>query len=93
MKDWKVTVIAYAGGRGEESPRAFIRGGVRVSVEEVLRAWVGEEEGSRERRRFFRVRGSDGGEYLLVYEELQGKWFLREEEESRGGIGEGENPV
>ncbi|MFC1657732.1 hypothetical protein ACFL2P_04110 [Candidatus Moduliflexota bacterium] len=93
MKDRKVTVIAYAGSRGEESPRAFFRGGERVEVEKVLRAWVGEEEGNRERRRFFRVKGSDGGEYLLFYDEGMGEWFTREKLDRAGGIGEGENPV
>lgn len=86
MGDEPVRVIAYAGGRGEESPRAFFRGEERVEVKEVLRAWVGEEHGGRERRRFFRVRGSDGREHLLFYDEGLKVWMYRAEQDREDGI-------
>lgn len=75
MRDEPVRVIAYAGGRGEESPRAFFPGEERVEVAEILDSWVGERQGGRERRRFFRVKGSDGFEHLLSYDEELKVWF------------------
>ena len=49
MRDEPVRVIAYAGGRGEESPRAFFPGEVRVEVAEILDSWIGEGQGGREK--------------------------------------------
>jgi len=77
MGDEPIRVEAYAGGRGEERPRAFFLGEERVEVEEVLRAWIGEEGKGRERKRFFRVRGDDGGEHLLSWDEKLKAWFYR----------------
>ena len=59
MREEKVDVIAYAGYRGEESPKAFIRQGRIITVVEILKRWIQEEAGKRKRRRFFEVRGSE----------------------------------
>lgn len=76
MAEETVRVISYAGGRGEESPRSFYLDGARIEVEEVLRSWIGEKKEGKCRRRFFRVRGSDGAEHLLSCDERLGTWFL-----------------
>lgn len=77
MKEEPVRVIAYAGGRGEESPRAFFPGEERVEVAEILESWIGEGQDERERRRFFRVKGSDGCEHLLSFDDTLKVWFRR----------------
>jgi hypothetical protein len=76
MRDEPIRVICYAGGREEERPRAFLRGGARVDIERIIRAWIGEEGETRERRRFFQVRAADGKFYLLSFDESLGTWFL-----------------
>jgi hypothetical protein len=76
MGDEPVRVIAYAGGRGEERPRAFFLGEKMVEVETVVRAWIEEEGEGRERKRFFRVKGDDGAGHLLYYDERLRAWFL-----------------
>jgi hypothetical protein len=76
MTDEPVRVIAYAGGRGEERPRAFFLGEEEVKIVRVVRAWIGEEGEGRERKRFFRVKGDDGAGHLLYYDERLRVWFL-----------------
>jgi hypothetical protein len=72
----KVKVSSYSGYKGDETPRSFIIEGESVEILEVLRMWVEERHGSRERRRFFRVRGSDGYLYTLGLDEKSMEWFL-----------------
>ena len=79
MRD-RVEVRCYAGGRGEETPRAVLLGGggggreVTVRVE---RSWVEEPVGSSgsARRRLFQVRLEDGRRYRLA-QEPDGSWTL-----------------
>lgn len=72
----EIEVTAYSGYRGEEVPRSFVLEGRRVEVSAVLEARVEEDRGGGERRRFFRVRGSDGRVYGLYYSEGSARWFL-----------------
>lgn len=75
MPDEPIVIIAYAGYRGEESPRAFIRGGKGIEVRRILDQWVEEDAVSRRRFRCFRVKGDDLGNHLLRYDETTGDWF------------------
>jgi hypothetical protein len=49
-----LAVDAYAGYKGEETPRAFILDGRRIGVEEILARWY------TERHSLFKVRGRGG---------------------------------
>ncbi len=71
----KVRVLSYSGYRGEESPRAFVLNGEKIQVESVLDMWI-EEGRSRERKRFFKIKGGDGFTYILYNDELSKEWFL-----------------
>ncbi|KAF0216190.1 MAG: hypothetical protein FD174_3813 [Geobacteraceae bacterium] len=75
MAGEKIEVIAYAGHRAEESPRAFILQGKRVDVMKVLDQWIEENSVTREQKRFFKVKGSDFRNHTLCYDEAQLEWF------------------
>jgi hypothetical protein len=72
-----VRVECYAGHRGEETPRRFFLGARKIEVIEVLDRWLAPDH------RYFRVRGDDGGRYLLRHDVAADKWelalFAREE--------------
>lgn len=72
----RVEVRCYAGGRGEETPRAVVLGGVEVPVR-VERSWVEEPVGSggAERRRVFLVRLDDGRRCRLA-QGPDGSWTM-----------------
>ena len=71
-----VQVHGYAGGRGDETPRALLLGGREVTVR-VERSWVEEPVGSTgsARRRMFQVRLEDGRRCCLAQEPV-GLWTL-----------------
>lgn len=66
-------IIAYAGYRGEESPRAFILGGNRIRLRKFFAQWVEENVVSKRRFRCFMVKGDDLGSHLLRYNEAAGE--------------------
>ncbi len=78
MADRRIDVVCYAGFRGEESPRSFLLGEERIEVASITKEWVEESAADRTRRRFFRVKGSDGFIYTLYYDEGVSAWFLME---------------
>ncbi len=63
-------VEAYAGYKGEETPRAFILDGVRLVVQDILARWYTETHSC------FRVRVSDGQRYVLRYDLEEEVWEL-----------------
>jgi hypothetical protein len=65
-----VRVDCYAGHRGEETPRRFDLAGRRVEVLEVVDRWYGPDH------RYFKVRGDDGGVYILRHDEPADCWEL-----------------
>ncbi len=69
---------AYSGYKGEEVPRSFLLHEVKVDVVSVIRSWIEESLHDKGRRRFFKVRGSDGFTYTLYYDEMKSEWFLAE---------------
>ncbi|HZD00025.1 MAG TPA: hypothetical protein VFA46_07480 [Actinomycetes bacterium] len=84
----RVEVHCYAGGRGEETPRAVLLGEREVTVR-VERGWVEQPVGSggAARRRVFQVRLEDGRHCRLA-QEPDGSWTLapmRPESCSTGG--------
>jgi hypothetical protein len=72
----KIGVVAYCGYKAEEAPRSFLLGDVRVDVVSIIRSWTEESVHERGRRRFFKVKGSDGFIYTLYYDEMKSEWFL-----------------
>jgi hypothetical protein len=75
----KVEVIAYSGYRGEEAPRAFKWRGTKVQVAEISSRWTEEGVGDRDTKRGFRLIGTDGNPYCLIYDEETQEWFCEED--------------
>jgi hypothetical protein len=65
-----LVVEAYAGYKGEETPRAFVVDGLRLSVTEIVECW------STETHSCFRVRASDHHRYVLRFHWDQDVWEL-----------------
>jgi len=65
-----IGVESYAGHRGEQTPRTLTFGGRRVAVAEVLDAWLAPDY------RYFKLKGDDGGTYLVRHDERRGTWEL-----------------
>ena len=83
MRD-RVEVRCYAGGRGDETPRAVLLGGREVAVR-VEQRWIEEPVGSggpARRRRLFQVRLEDGRRCRLA-QEPDGSWTLAHRESGR----------
>lgn len=78
MSEEKIRVIAYSGHRGEEAPRAFMLGGRRIEVVEIEESWIEEGIGDRATKRFFKVKGSDGGMHRIFYDEKTGEWYHKQ---------------
>lgn len=70
MRSPHLQVDAYAGYKGEETPRAFTLAGVRLSVVEIFTRWYTETHSC------FRVRASDGQRYVLRYHLEEEVWEL-----------------
>lgn len=65
-----VHVECYSGHRSEEIPRRFFLGTRKIEVIAVLDRWLAPDH------RYFKVRGDDGGRYILRYNEDTGNWEL-----------------
>jgi len=63
-------VEAYAGYKGEETPRAFMLDGRHLLVREILERWYTETH------LCFRLRASDGYCYVLRYDLRDEEWEL-----------------
>ena len=63
-------VECYAGYRGEEEPHRFWLGSRAVEVREVVDRWHGPDH------RYFKLRGSDLGLYLLRHDLGADAWEL-----------------
>jgi hypothetical protein len=66
----RVRVECYAGYRSEEAPQRFFIGDRRVESVDVLDRWISPEH------RYFKLRGDDGGVYILRHDVAQGLWEL-----------------
>src|SRR5437762_11434767 len=66
----RVGVECYAGHRGEQTPRELILGDRRISVVEVLDAWLAPDY------RYFKLKGADGDTYLVRHDERSNTWEL-----------------
>jgi hypothetical protein len=75
MSEEKIAVIAYSGYRGEETPRTILLHGERIEVFEILRQWIEEKSGDRARKRFYKIKGSDGALHMIYSDEKVMEWF------------------
>lgn len=69
-KDLAVRVECYAGFRGEETPRCFYFGERRIEVVDILDRWLAPDN------RYFKLRGDDGGVYILRQDVTEQRWEL-----------------
>jgi hypothetical protein len=76
MAEEKIKVTAYAGSRGSEKPMSFVLRNDRIEVIQIQERWIEERLESRSRRRFFKVRGSDGYTHKIFYDETIKEWFV-----------------
>lgn len=74
-----VMVEAYAGYKGEETPRALTLDGVRLQVSEIVARWYTETHS------YFRVCASDRQRYVLRYDLDNLSWELVMCETTNGG--------
>jgi hypothetical protein len=65
-----LTVDAYAGYKGEETPRAFTLDGRKLHVSEVVDRWYSQTHS------YFRVYASDGQRYVLRFDLDEDCWEL-----------------
>lgn len=66
----ELRVECYSGYKGEETPRAFSLGDRRIEVAEVLDRWLAPDH------RYFKVRGDDGGRYIMRHDVGKDRWEL-----------------
>ena len=66
----RVHVRCYAGHRGEETPSSFRLGKRKVKVMEVIDRWLAPDD------RYFKVRGDDGGIYILRHDVATAVWEM-----------------
>lgn len=66
----QIDVSCYAGYRGDETPKWLMLGDRRVAVSEVIDRWLDP------RHRYFKLRGDDGGIYLVRYDVAEDIWEL-----------------
>ena len=65
-----VRVECYAGHRAEESPRQFFIGKRKIEVREIIDRWLDPDH------RYFKVRGSDQGVYILRHDSQADRWDM-----------------
>jgi hypothetical protein len=65
-----ITVECYAGHRGEQTPRTLILGDHRITVAEIVDAWLAPDY------RYFKLKDVDGDTYLVRHDERSGTWEL-----------------
>jgi hypothetical protein len=75
MHTEKIDVISYAGRKGDERPETFILRGLRIDILEILEHWIEEGFRDRVRKRYFRVKGSDGNTHRIYYDEEVLGWY------------------
>jgi len=75
MFEEKIEVIAYSGYRGEEIPRTILLHGKKIEVFEILSQWIEERSDDRGRKRFYKIKGSDGVLHMIYYDEKAMEWF------------------
>jgi len=63
-------VECYSGHRADESPQRFTLAGREIAVQEILDRWIDPAH------RYFKLRGDDGGIYILRHNSAADSWEL-----------------
>jgi len=63
-------VDCYSGHRGDSEPRCLHIGEREVGVTEIIDRWLDP------RHRYFKLRGDDGGVYLLRHDAIEDRWKI-----------------
>ncbi len=63
-------VDCHSGYRGDETPRRLRFGGRWVEVVEVVDRWLAPDH------RYFKLKGDDGGTYILRHDVVEQRWEL-----------------
>jgi hypothetical protein len=72
-----IQVESYAGHKADETPRRFLIGGQWMEVVEVIDRWYQiESQPEWPRANYFKVRATDGRDYLLKHDQETDEWFL-----------------
>jgi hypothetical protein len=80
MSDKRIDVITYPGYRGEETPRFILIHNEKTEVVAILNMWIEEGVENKVRKRFFKVKGSDGTTHTIYYDEKETEWFYMVED-------------
>jgi hypothetical protein len=80
MPDIRIDVMTYSGYRGEETPWSILIHHERIEVVAILKRWIEEGIENKVRKRFFKVKGSDGKKHKIYYDEKEMGWFYRVED-------------
>ncbi len=70
----RIDVISYSGRRGDERPQVFILRGLRIDILEIMDQWIEEGVKHRVRKRYFKIKGSDGNIHRIYYDERRLEW-------------------
>jgi hypothetical protein len=65
-----IRVECQSGHRGEEEPRRFFLGERSVEVNEIVDRWLAPDH------RYFKLRGDDGGSYILRHDVMSASWEM-----------------
>jgi hypothetical protein len=65
-----IRVECYAGQRADETPRRFFIGQRAIAVSEIVDRWLEPSHS------YFKLRGDDGGIYILRHDGASGAWEL-----------------
>lgn len=65
-----VRVECYSGHRAETEPRRLLLGSRAVTVTEIIDRWLDP------RHRYFKLRGDDGGIYIVRHDTQEDRWDL-----------------
>lgn len=66
----EIKVECYAGHRADQRPQRFTLGQRLIEVKEIIDQWHGVDY------RYFKLRGGDGGVYILRHDEAADRWEL-----------------
>lgn len=66
----KVRVECYSGYKAEETPRRVLLGNRQITVLDVIDRWLSPHH------RYFKLRGDDGGTYILRQDVATQRWNL-----------------
>ena len=70
MDSLHLTVDAFAGYKGEKTPRSFVLEGRTLSVQHVVDRWYSETHS------YFRIKAGDGQRYVLRLDLDEDVWEL-----------------